>query len=94
MKGIKRFHERRFSWWLTFTGEMIFNPKYYDYTAGRIEVYNDNIDTPYAQNEYRIFTKDAKRFYSFIEQHEFKNMTKRKINKLIEQSREFYDPPD
>jgi hypothetical protein len=51
-----------FKYWITFTGEAILNPKFTDYTGGRLEVYIDK--EQYAINEYRFLT-NKKSFWIF-----------------------------
>lgn len=79
-------------------GEMIFNEKYsHDHVAGRFEIYDIFSDSPYADDEIRYFTKNSKEFYDFIKKYEFKQMSERKLNKLIKEIDEkyniFYEKP-
>jgi hypothetical protein len=59
-------------YYISFTGEAIFNPKYKDYLGGRAEIYVD--DEPYNIEEIRFLTDKVKEFNEFREEWECKEV--------------------
>ena len=79
-------------YFISFIEEGIFNPKYEDYAAGRIEVYQEG--EQWAVEEIRFFTKRSKKWLDFREKWDFKDITGVKlaeIRKIV--SENFYEIP-
>lgn len=74
---------------VSFIEEAIFNPKYEkEYVGGRVEVYTS--DSDYAVEEIRFFTKD-KNWNKFREKWDFKDITKKDLDKLRKEiNKKFY----
>jgi hypothetical protein len=76
-------------YFITFTEEGIFNPNYFDYTGGRMEVYIES--EPYAINEIRFFT-NKKDWWKFRDKWECKEVDKKTLDKVINIiNNEYYD---
>lgn len=58
------------------------DPKYDGYIGGRIEVYDNEKNSPYASEEIRFFTKKQDEFNKLREKWEFKNLDEKKLDKL------------
>jgi len=74
--------EKRF--FISFIEEGIMNPKYYGYTGGRIEVY-DNEDTDgdgYAIEEIRFFCPRTKKYDDFRDAWDFQDVTEKQLNMI------------
>ena len=67
-------------YFLSFVEEGIFNPKYQEYTAGRMEIWDDV--SQYDIDEIRFFTKD-KDFWKFREKWDFKEVEKKQLDIII-----------
>lgn len=61
-------------YFLSFIEEGIFNPKYFAYAGGRIEVYIPTEE--YAIEEIRFLTKRNKEWNDFRDQYDFKDINK------------------
>ena len=71
-------------YFISFVGEGIFNPKYRDYTGGRIEVSdNENHGHYPVCEEIRYFTNNST-FWEFMEKWDFKDITQEELNELRE----------
>lgn len=75
------------TYYLNAVQEMIFNPKYQDYVAGRIEVWY--IDNCYNIDEQRFFTKRGREFYQKISQTQYKMLTKKRVDKVLKSLEEY-----
>jgi len=72
-------------YFVSFVEEGIFNPDYFDYIGGRIEIWTQWSD--YDIDEYRILTKDHEGFYKFRNKYDFRDVSwwkLRKIKKIAE----------
>lgn len=69
-------------YFLSFIEEFVMNPKYNDYIAGRIEVYDKTSDNVYAVEEIRWFTKKQKEFIKFRENWDFKDINQKSLDWL------------
>lgn len=68
----KQYDEKyKFKYFISFTEECIMNPKYFGYTAGRAEIWEQ--ESEYDVDEYRYLTKKQS-FYKFRDFFEFKNV--------------------
>jgi len=74
-----KFPWRRY--FLSFIGEAIFNPDYQGYHGGRVEVYDERKDSPYAIEEMRYFTRDPA-FNKFRNEWDFRNVSRRRLDKI------------
>lgn len=77
----------RRKYYLSVVREVIFNPKYKEYTAGRIEVWHT--DYCYDVDEQRFFTKRHKEFYEKVDKIEYKMLTKKKVDKILKSLEEY-----
>lgn len=79
-------------YYFSIVGEVIFNKKYYnDHIAGRLEIYDIFSNSPYAEYEIRYFTDKIKEFSEFSNKYDFKQISKRKLNKLTKEVNEKYN---
>ena len=72
-------------YYVSFVEEGIFDPKYKDYSGGRVEVWTQWSE--YDIDEYRFFTDDRE-FYGFRDKWDLKNLSYfglRKLKKIIEE---------
>jgi len=72
-------------YFLSFTEEAVMNPDYFDYIAGRVEVWTQW--SWYDVDEWRFLTKDIKGFQKLRDKYELKDMTYwrlKKIRKIVE----------
>jgi len=67
-------------YFISFIEEGIFNPKYDGYIGGRVEVYCDGEEN--AIEEIRFFTKDVKGFSKIIERFDFKDISRKRLDRL------------
>ena len=79
---------------LSFVEEFIFDPKYTDYTAGRIEVHPEDSDTGYATEEIRYFTDKRDEFSRFRDQFDYETVSDEAladIRRIV--AERFYEEP-
>ncbi len=76
--------------WLSFIEEGIFNPKYEGYVGGRVEVYSKGSN--YAIEEIRFFT-NKKSWNSFRDKWDFKEVTKKELDKIRSLVEERFNVP-
>ena len=72
------------SHFLNFVEEIIMNENYQGYRAGRIEVYDNETDRPFSDEEIRFFTDDVKGYYKFQDKYDFKDVSKETLEKVRE----------
>ena len=77
-------------YYISFTQEMIMNPDYKGYLAGRLEICN-GILSPHSIEEQRIFTKDTGNFYKDLDKIEWKDSTLKKLNKRLKNFDKYND---
>ncbi len=77
-------------YFLSFVEEGIFNPDYFDYAGGRIEVYDDKHE--YDIDEIRFLTP-RKDFYPFREKYDFTYVSKKELEALEKIVKEKYYKP-
>mgnify|MGYP000870000705 FL=1 len=80
-------------YFISFVEEFIFNPKYQDYIAGRVEIYLRK--SQYDIDELRFFTKKIKKFHRFRDKWDLEEVSEKqleKIRKIIE--KEFNEVKD
>ena len=65
-------------YFLSFIEEGIFNPKYFEYAGGRIEVFVDT--EQYNIEEIRFFCKRTKEWDNFRGEYDFKDVTEDELN--------------
>ena len=66
-------------YYLSFIREYSF--KYPDYLAGRLEICS--LDSPYSEDEQRVFTSQIKEFYKDMDKLEYKLFTRKGIDKKL-----------
>lgn len=74
-------------YFISFIEESILNPDYLGYWGGRMEVYDEVSE--YDIDEIRFLTKDPS-FIEFREKWDFKDVSKRTLNKIEKEIREKY----
>jgi len=74
-------------YFISFIEESILNPDYFGYWGGRMEVY-DQV-SKYDIDEIRFLTKDPS-FIEFREKWDFKDVSKRTLNKIKKEIGEKY----
>ena len=67
-------------YFVSFIEEGIFNPDYFDYVGGRVEVWTHW--SQYDIDEYRFLTKDQEGFYKFREKYDFKDVSRKTLKKI------------
>ena len=77
-------------YYISFTQEMIMNPDYKGYLAGRLETCNGML-SPYSIEEQRVFTKDTGNFYKDLDKVEWKDSTLKKLNKRLKNFGKYND---
>lgn len=76
--------------YISFVEECIMNPKYLEYAAGRIEVYNESDE--YACDEIRFFTKRRKEFMEFREKWDMRYISPEQLVEIEKTVKEqFYE---
>lgn len=77
-------------YYISFTQEMIMDPQFNDYIAGRLEICN-NMLSPYSIEEQRVFTRDIEDFYKDLDKVEWKDSTLKKLNKRLKNFDKYYE---
>ena len=77
-------------YYISFTQEMIMDPQFGDYIAGRLETCNGML-SPYSIEEQRVFTKDIGNFYDDLDKVEWKDSTLKKLNKRLKNFDKYYE---
>jgi len=67
-------------YFLNFIEEVIFNPKYSGYVAGRIEIWDDK--HAYSIEEIRFFAKKSKEWEKFRDKWDFKDVNNLQIKRI------------
>jgi|YelNatPaOPRAMG01_1025707.scaffolds.fasta_scaffold09160_15 hypothetical protein len=67
-------------YFISFVEEFIFNKRYKNYVAGRVEVYDSK--GPYDIDEFRFFTKRREKFYRFRDKWDFKHVSKKQLSAI------------
>lgn len=79
-------------YFISFIEEGIFNPKYFDYAGGRMEVYLET--EQYNIDEIRFFTKRNKSWNDFRDKYDFKDVSKALLSKITKEIQtKYYKPP-
>ena len=78
-------------YYISFIEECIQNPKYLEYTGGRIEVFENG--SPYAIEEIRWFTKDIDIFREFRDKWDMKEVSKRQLTGVKKTAKWFCEYP-
>jgi len=68
------------SYTITFTEEVVRNPIYGGYIAGRIEVYDD--ESEYNIGEIRVLTDKVKEFEDWIKKYEERKISDNELDKV------------
>ncbi len=80
-------------YFLSFVENVIRNPNYRGYRSGRIEVYDDETDNPYAEEEIHFLTDRVDEYLEFREKFDFEEVTEKKLDKLRSITKnKFYEP--
>ena len=69
-------------YYISIVGEVIFNPEYKHCYAGRAEVYDIRENSGFDIDEIRYFTDVPLNFQKFYEKFEYKQISKKKLNKI------------
>ena len=77
-------------YYISFTQEMIMDPQFSDYIAGRLETCNGML-SPYSLEEQRVFTRDIRNFYNDLDKVEWKDSTLKKLNKRLKNFDKYND---
>lgn len=77
-------------YYISFTQEMIMDPQFSDYIAGRLEICNGML-SPYSLEEQRVFTRDIGNFYVDLDKVEWKDSTLKKLNKRLKNFDKYYE---
>lgn len=77
-------------YYISFTQEMIMDPQFNDYIAGRLETCNGML-SPHSIEEQRIFTRDIGDFYKDLDKIEWKDSTLKKLNKRLKNFDKYND---
>jgi len=67
-------------YFISFVEEFIFNPKYQDYIAGRVEIYLRK--SQYNIDELRFFTKKIKKFNRFRNKWDLEEVSEKQLKKI------------
>ena len=67
-------------YFISFVEEFIFNPKYQDYIAGRVEIYLRK--SQYDIDELRFFTKKIKKFNHFRNKWDLEEVSEKQLKKI------------
>ena len=77
-------------YYISFTQEMIMDPQFSDYIAGRLETCNGML-SPHSIEEQRVFTRDIGDFYKDLDKIEWKDSTLKKLNKRLKNFDKYND---
>ena len=77
-------------YYISFTQEMVMDPAYKGYLAGRLEICNGML-SPHSIEEQRVFTKDIGNFYKDLDKVEWKDSTLKKLNKRLKNFDKYYE---
>lgn len=67
-------------YFISFVEEFIFNPKYQDHIAGRVEIYLRK--SQYDIDELRFFTKKIKKFNRFRNKWDLEEVSEKQLKKI------------
>jgi len=70
------------TYFLSFVEEAVMNPNYEGYVGGRIEVYDNGSDNPYAIEEIRFFTKKLSAYHKLRDRYDFEDVTAKGLERL------------
>ena len=70
------------SYFISFIEECALSPKYEGCAGGRVEIYDNEGDNPYAIEEIRFFTSNRDRFYEFREKWDFEDISEEQLGAL------------
>lgn len=73
-------------YFLSFVDAVIQNENYFGWRGGRIEVYNNETDYPYAEEEIRYLTPNVKEFAKFKERWDFEDVDEETLDKIREEA--------
>ena len=77
-------------YYISFIQEMIMDPQFSGYIAGRLETCNGML-SPYSIEEQRIITRDVEDFYKDLDKVEWKDSTLKKLNKRLKNFDKYND---
>jgi len=70
------------TYFISFVEECVMDPAFFEYVAGRVEVYEIGSDNQYAIEEIRFFTNKQKEYYRLRERYDFEDVTAKGLERL------------
>ena len=70
------------TYFVSFVGEMIQNPEYDGYVAGRVEITPEDGRSAYPTEEVRYFTKCSKEWEKFADTYDFCSLDAAKLKRM------------
>jgi len=70
------------TFFLSFVEEYVMDPAFFEYVAGRVEVYEIGSDNPYAIEEIRFFTNKLSAYHKLRDRYDFEDVTAKGLERL------------